>query len=128
MNCTKEQLEQFYAMTVGKVKNPSLLNGRDENMFIPPIPVPWFRAAVEATTGRGAATVSVVWLESRLQSRDEFTIRKSITDKLGFTKRGRQTMVEHLKMMQEAGLLELNLIGKKYPTVRILKINKGEDR
>lgn len=66
-----------------------MLNNSDKDMFIPPIPVPWFKAAMEATKGRGSATISVVWLESRLQSRVTFTIRKSITEKLGFTKRGR---------------------------------------
>ena len=120
MNWTKEQLEQYYATTTGQSWKCSLLNNSDKDMFVPPIPVPWFKAAMEATKGRGSATISVVWLESRLQSRDTFVIRKSITDKLGFTKRGRQTMVEHLRLMQRAGLLELNTVGKKYPRVRIL--------
>jgi GTP-sensing pleiotropic transcriptional regulator CodY len=93
-------------------------------MFIPSIPVPWFKMAMEATKGRGGATIAVVWLESRLQSRDTFVIRKSITDKLGFTKRGRQTMVEHLRLMQQTGLIELSTVGKKYPRVRILSTEK----
>ncbi len=100
------------------------MNNSDKDMFIPPIPVPWFKTAMEATKGRGCATIAVVWLESRLQSRDTFVIRKSITDKLGFTKRGRQTMVEHLRLMQQAGLLELSTVGKKYPRVRILRAEK----
>ena len=121
MNWTKEQLEQYYATTTGQSPKCSLLDNRDKDMFVPPIPVPWFKTAMEATKGRGCATIAAVWLESRLQSRDTFVIRKSITDKLGFTKRGRQTMVEHLQMMQEAGLVELDRDGKKYPRVRILR-------
>ena len=124
MTCTKEQLENYYAKTTGQSWKHSLLNDSDTAMFVPPIPVPWFKTAMEATKGRGCATIAVVWLESRLQSRDTFVIRKSITDKLGFTKRGRQTMVEHLRLMQQAGLLELSTVGKKYPRVRILRAEK----
>jgi hypothetical protein len=124
VTCTKEQLENYYAKTTGQSWKHSLLNDSDTAMFVPPIPVPWFKTAMEATKGRGCATIAVVWLESRLQSRETFTIRKSITDKLGFTKRGRQTMVEHLRLMQQAGLLELSTVGKKYPRVRILRAEK----
>lgn len=122
MSWTKKQLEQYYAATTGQSWKCSLLDDNAKDMFIPPIPMPWFKAAMEATKGRGGATISAVWLESRLQSCDTFTIRKSITDKLGYTKRGRQTMVEHLRMMQQAGLLELTTVGKKYPQVKILGI------
>jgi hypothetical protein len=124
VTCTKEQLESYYAKTTGQSWKHSLLDDSDAAMFVPPIPMPWFKAAMEATKGRGCATIAAVWLESRLQSRDTFVIRKSITDKLGFTKRGRQTMVEHLRLMQQAGLLELSTVGKKYPQVRILSTKK----
>jgi DNA-binding IclR family transcriptional regulator len=121
VTCTKEQLETYYAKTTGQSWKYSLLDNSDAAMFVPPIPMPWFKAAMEATKGRGCAAIAAVWLESRLQSRETFTIRKSITDKLGITKKGRQTMVEHLQMMQEAGLVELDRDGKKYPRVRILR-------
>ena len=124
MTCTKEQLEYYYAKTTGQSWKYSLLDNSDTAMFVPPIPMPWFKAAMKATKGRGCAAIAAVWLESRLQSRETFTIRKSITDKLGITKRGRQTMVEHLRLMQQAGLLELSTVGKKYPRGRILRAEK----
>lgn len=118
---TKKQLDEYYAVTTGQSWNYPLLDDPDKDMFVPPIPLPWFRSAMEATKGRGGATIAVVWLESRLQSRKTFSIRKSITDKLGFTKRGRQTMVEHLELLREAGLIALERTGKRYPRVRIIR-------
>lgn len=75
---------------------------------------------MEATKGRGSATIVAVWLESKLQTRRPFTIRKSITDKLGLSKKARQTMVEHLRMMNQSGLIDLTIQGKQYPQVEII--------
>lgn len=93
----------------------------DAKMFIPSIPLQWAKAAMEATKGRGAATIMAVWLESKLQTKKPFSIRKRITEKIGLSKKARQTMAQHLRMMDQAGLVELTSHGKRLPLVKILK-------
>ncbi len=128
MNWTENQIQQYASSVKSYTNTSSIIEGDDVGMFIPPIPLPWYRAAMEATKGRGAATIAVIWLESKLQSRNSFTIRKSITDKLGLSKKARQTMVEHLRMMCQVGLIELTTVGKKYPQVSILKLKTDGSR
>jgi DNA-binding transcriptional ArsR family regulator len=92
------------------------LRPKRRGRFIPPIPE-WWAAIAMALPGKAYHVGSIVWQECRLNGSAPCKLTRHVWEKFGLH---RHTVRGGLKVLKEAGLIELEKSGKRSPLITIV--------